>query len=212
MSEPIQALWFEDVSFLNEPMFDTPLGRFSIRQTFIFLLFGLLAYAFFSLTSTMNTTAGAVGAGATFLLGAAVFTRKVKTVSPEKHLLLILTANHTRKVKRETENVVRGKERFKPPKRAQNMLLSATLNAPVKVVGVLRDPASGKPLLSRSFEVSVDGAAISKGFTDEEGFFAAYFVPDRYGVFKVEVKPEGYAEGAQQITVQVKPREVLEVA
>jgi hypothetical protein len=80
------------------------------------------------------------------------------------------------------------------------------------VVGVLKDPALRKPLLNRSFEISVDGAAYSKGFTDEEGFFCAYFVPDHFGVFKIEVKPEGFAGSTQQITVNVKPKEVTEIA
>ena len=42
MSELVQALWFEDVGFLNEQLLDTPVGRFSIRQMCLFLFFGLM--------------------------------------------------------------------------------------------------------------------------------------------------------------------------
>ncbi|MCL2312095.1 MAG: hypothetical protein FWC41_06365, partial [Firmicutes bacterium] len=43
-SELVSALWFEDISFLNEQLLDTPVGRFSIRQMCMFLVFGLFGY------------------------------------------------------------------------------------------------------------------------------------------------------------------------
>jgi len=43
VSELISALWFEDVGFLNEALLDTPVGRFSIRQMALFLVFGLFS-------------------------------------------------------------------------------------------------------------------------------------------------------------------------
>lgn len=209
MSESIQTLWFEDVSFLNEQMLDTPVGRFSMRQTLIFIVFGLLAW----LTSLLSgdLVFKIVVAGAVFFMGAAIFTRKIKTVPPETHLLYILGVGSPLKAKQKPIKAQNRKENSGEITPLKSMVLSATLGVPVKVVGVLKDSALGKPLSARNYEMSVDGAAYSRGFTDEEGFFCAYFVPDRYGVFKIEVRPEGFAGSTQQITVNVQPKEVSEV-
>ena len=210
LSEPLQTLWFEDVGFLNEQMLDTPIGRFSIRQTGILLAFGLLAWIVSLLSGDLIFKI--VLAGAIFFTGAAVFTRKVKTVPPEMHLLYIVGIRHPLQTKQKTHKGHERKDPIGSASHSKSLMLSATLGVPVKVVGVLKDPALGKPLSSRNFELNVDGTAYSKGFTDEEGFFCAYFVPDRFGVFKIEVKPEGFAGSAQQITVDVKPKEVTEIA
>jgi hypothetical protein len=206
----MQTLWFEDVGFLNEQMLDTPVGRFSIRQTGIFLALGLLAWLASLLSGDLIFKI--VAAGAIFFTGAAIFTRKVKTVPPETHLLYIIGVGRPLKAKQKAHKGQGRKEQIEPLSPSKSMILSATLGVPVKVVGVLKNPTMGKPLSSRSFEMSIDGASHSKGFTDEEGFFCAYFVPDRFGIFKIEVKPEGFAGSTQQITVNVKPKEVTEVA
>jgi len=210
LSEPMQTLWFEDVGFLNEQMLDTPVGRFSIRQTGIFLTFGLLAWLASLLSADLIFKI--VLAGAIFFTGAAIFTRKVKTVPPEIHLLYVIGMGRPLQTKKNGYKGQDNKKVIEESSPTKSMLLSATLGVPVKVVGVLKDPSLGKPLSARNFEMSVDGTAYSKGYTDEEGFFCAYFVPDRFGVFKIEVKPEGFAESTQQITVNVKPKEVTEIA
>lgn len=207
LSKSVRTLWFEDVGFLNEPILDTPVGRFSIRQTVALLAFGLLGWAVASFFEDLMFKL--VSAGVVFFVGAAVFTRKVKTVSPERHLLLMLGVGRPLKRKFKTRRKAKG-GRIRPPPPVRSVVLSASLEAPVKVVGVLRDPASGRLLPHRGFEVYVDGKPHSEGSTDEHGFFSVFFVPDRYGTFKVEVKPKGFAEVAQQITVNVKPKGVAE--
>ncbi|MBW2559142.1 MAG: hypothetical protein JRD69_09990 [Deltaproteobacteria bacterium] len=202
MSEPIRTLWFEDVGFLNEPMLDTPIGRFSIRQTVAFLVFGLLAWAatlFFE-----DLMLKIVVAGAVFFLGAAIFTRRVKTITPERHLLLILGIGRPLKKSVKTKKKRKYKGQPKPSAPVKSMVVSATLDAPVKLVGVLKDPSTGKLLPHRGFEIYVDGKPYSAGTTDEHGFFNVFFVPEQFGTFKIEVKPEGFADVAQQITINVK--------
>lgn len=210
MSDPMQTLWFEDVGFLNEQMLDTPVGRFSIRQTGIFLTFGLLAWLASLLSEDLIFKI--VIAGAIFFTGAAIFTRKVKTVPPEIHLLYIIGIGRPLQTKQKLHKWQDNKKLVEVSSLTKSIMLSATLGVPVKVVGVLKDPSSGKPLSGRNFEITVDEIAYSKGFTDEEGFFCAYFVPDHFGVFKLEVKPDGFAGSTQQITVDVKPKEVTEIA
>jgi hypothetical protein len=75
LSELVTTLWFEDVSFLHEQMLDTPLGRFSIRQMGIFLIFGLLAWV--ASLAFSDLVFKIVVAGAIFFTGAALFTRKM---------------------------------------------------------------------------------------------------------------------------------------
>ncbi len=209
LSEPTQTLWFEDVGFLNEQMLDTPVGRFSIRQTGIFLVFGLLAWAVSFISEDLIIKI--VAAGAVFFTGAAIFTRKIRTVSPEAHILYMILGSPL-KTKQKNHDKVNIQSSVEIPVPLKSMTLSATLGIPVKVVGFLKDPAVGKTLSGRNFEVNIDGAPYSKGFTDEEGFFCAYFVPEHYGTFKIDVKPEGFAESVQQIIVEVKPKEVAEIA
>jgi len=87
VSELVSALWFEDVSFLNEQLLDTPIGRFSIRQMILLLFFGLLAWLL-SLVF-VDLVLKVVMAGFMFSIGAAFFMRKVKTVAPERHLFYV---------------------------------------------------------------------------------------------------------------------------
>jgi hypothetical protein len=208
----MQTLWFEDVGFLNEQMLDTPVGRFSIRQTGIFLAFGLLAWVASFVSEDLICKI--VLAGAIFFTGVAIFTRKIKTVPPEVHLLYMIGIGRplqtTKQIHKRTDPAI--VPALEPVTPSKSMQVSATLGVPVKVVGVLKEPTGGKSLSGRNFEVTIDGTVHTKGFTDEEGFFCAYFVPDHYGIFKIEVKPEGFAESVQQIMVDVKPKEVTEVA
>ncbi len=204
----MQTLWFEDVGFLNEQMLDTPVGRFSIRQTGIFLAFGLLAWIA-SLISE-DLVFKIVIAGAIFFTGAAIFTRKIKTIPPEVHLLYMIGIRRSLQIKQKSHKTPDSKQPIEQA--SKSMLLSATLGVPIKVVGVLKDPATGKALSGRNFEVNIEGTAYSKGFTDEEGFFCTYFIPDHFGSFKIEIQPEGFADSTQQIIVKVNPKEVIETA
>jgi len=199
LSELVQALWFDDVSFLNEQMLDTPVGRFSIRQMGIFLIFGLLAWLLSLVFADLVLKV--VVAGAVFFAGAALFTRKIKTVSPEAHLLYMIRrfsmqVKQRRSAVKANQSVGQG---------SKSLLLSATLGVPVKVVGVLKD-FTGKILSGKNFKVNINNTTYSKGSTDDEGYFCTYFVPDRSGVFQLDIQPEGSTEAVQQITVNVQPK------
>jgi hypothetical protein len=200
----VRTLWFEDVGLLNEPVFDTPLGRLTIRQTIALMAFALLAW-----TTTLffeDLIFKVVVGGAVFLFGAVLFMHRVKTVPPERVVLLALGLG--RKCPRkpmEARKAVR-KGLMGAPAPAKTVRVSAELDAPVKIVGVLRDPSTGRLLPERSFEVCVDGGPYSAGVTDEQGFFTVFFAPQRYGAYRVEVRPEGYAGPAQTLEVLVQPK------
>ena len=199
VSELVSALWFEDVGFLNEALLDTPVGRFSIRQMCLFLFFGLLGWLL-SLVFADLVLKLVVGVGV-FLVGATIFSRKIKTVPPEVHLLCVVRQFLLVKPKR-------SQQRGKPSGQnaSWSLLLSASLGVPLKVVGVLKDLATGNILCGKNFKVSINNTTHSRGVTDEEGCFCTYFVPDRFGVFQIEIQPEDASESTQQIMVNVNPK------
>jgi len=199
LSELVSALWFEDVGFLHEQLLDTPVGRFSIRQMCLFLVFGLLGWLL-SLVFADLVLKLVVGVGV-FLVGATIFSRKVKTVSPEAHLICVMRQFLLAKSKRSSK-------KGKPvgENASGSLLLSASLGVPLKVVGVLKDLATGKILSGKNFKVSINSTVHSRGMSDEEGCFCTYFVPDRFGVFQIEIQPEDANEPTQQILVNVNPK------
>jgi len=199
VSELVQALWFEDVGFLNEQLLDTPVGRFSIRQMVLFLFFGLFGWLLSLIFSDLVLKL-VVGVSA-FLVGATIFSRKVKTVPPEVHLLCVMRQFLLVKPKRYQQKGNHSEENV-----SGSLLLSGSLGVPVKVVGVLKDLVTGKILSGQNFKVSINNTVHSRGVTDGEGCFCTYFVPDRFGVFQIEIQPEDAQEPAQQIMVKVNPK------
>jgi hypothetical protein len=142
-----------------------------------------------------------VGMGV-FLVGASLFSCKVKTVPPEMHLFCVLWLFLLTKPKRSKQRVnsASGDGSYK------SLLLSGSLGVPVKVVGVLKDLVTGKILSGKTFKVNINNTVHSGGVTDDEGCFCTYFVPDRFGVFQIEIQPEDAPEPVQQIMVSVNPK------
>lgn len=203
MSELVATLWFEDTSFLHEQMLDTPVGRFSIRQMVIFLIFGLLAWV--SSLAFADLVLKIVVAGTVFFTGAVLFTRKIKTISPESHLLHLMKKYAEQTKKQKHPKRLNSKQSIEQI--AKSLLLSTTIGAPVKVVGILKDP-NGEILCSKNFKVSVNNTPHSNGIADEEGYFCTYFVPDRSGLFQLTVQPEDSPIPTQQITIEVNPKKI----
>ena len=200
VSELVQTLWFEDTGFLHEQMLDTPVGRFSIRQMGMFLVFGLLAWL--SSLVFADLVLKLVVAGGIFFSGAALFTRKIKTVSPEAHLLCLIK-RFIMQIKQK-RSVTKAQQCVEHE--SKSMLLSATLGVPVKVVGVLKD-CSGKILAGKNFKVNINNTTHSNGVTDPEGCFCTYFTPDGSGLFQIDIQPEDAPEAVEQIIVNVTPKE-----
>jgi hypothetical protein len=199
VSELVSTLWFEDTGFLHEQMLDTPVGRFSVRQMGMFLVFGLLAWL--SLLVFADLVLKIVVAGAIFFGGAALFTRKIKTVSPEAHLLCLIR-RFTLQIK---QAYPAAKTQQPGAQESPSMLLSATIGTPLKIVGVLKDLA-GKALQNKNFTVNINNTPHSNGTTDQEGSFCTYFIPEHSGVFQITLQPQDVQEPTQQITVNVQPK------
>ena len=198
LSELVSTLWFEDVGFLHEPILDTPLGRFSIRQTVIFLVFGLLAWAGSLLFADLALKLAM--AGTIFFSGAVLFTRKIKTLPPEVHLLYLITNRSLQKPQKPPTNP----QPLGLP--TQSLLLSATLGVPIKIVGVLKDPTTHQVLSNQSFNVNLDNTPYTKGLTDETGSFCTYFIPDHFGLFQITLQPDDTKKTIQQINLTINPK------
>lgn len=210
MPRVIRTLWFEELGFLREPFFDTPIGKLTLRQMLIIIIFGALAWgaASFAGDAMLKLFLG----GSIFIVGLALAFQKVKTVTPEMSILLMLSSasssSSTTPKLRSARAMRDDGEAASKPLDAKALNISAQdiqSIVPVKVVGVLKDPASGKPIQRKGFEVLVEGKSYTKGSTDDEGFFTVYFLPESYGSFKVEVKPEGYTQVLETLVVNVQP-------
>jgi len=169
------------------------------------LLFGLLGWL--SSLVFADLIAKVVVGGCVFLLGVAVFSRKIKTIPPEIHLLyvarqfLVLKPKQSKQRAGSSSVVV-----VDEAGSSASLVLSGSLGVPVKVVGVLKDLATGKILSGKPFKVNINNTMHSSGVSDGEGCFCTYFVPDRFGVFQVEIQSEDASEPIQQILVKVNPK------
>jgi len=207
----LRTLWFEDIGLVNQPLIDTPFGRLTVRQAAGIGFFALLAWLTFSALGFVGDLAlRAVPAVLIFAAGAVVFSWRVKTVPPEKILILALRRKRGRKPAKQKAAREKGAEKVAPkaPVTVKVTKAQATVGEPFKVVGVLREPSSGTPLANRNFDVIVDGVLRYKGATDEQGGFEVVYIPESVGLVRIEVRPEGYAGVSQSIEVAVRGQAV----
>jgi len=208
----LRTLWFEDIGLVNHPIINTPFGRLTARQAAGMGFFALLAWlAYSALGFVGDPIFRAIPAALIFVAGAVIFSWRVKTVPPEKVLILALGLGKKRgrkPAKREKVAPKAGKVAPEAPVTVRVSKAQATVGEPFKVVGVLREPSLGTPLTNRNFDVLIDGAPRYKGATDEQGGFEVVYIPENVGLVRIEVRPEGYAGVSQSIEVTVRGQAV----
>ena len=190
---------------------DTPLGKLTFRQIAILLVFGILAYGVARTQPPGDLTAMVMAGGVAFLPGVFLAFRRVKTVTPETHLAMLLfgfgrVGSRPGRVKARGKRVlpVGEPEPLEAPRRVEVEVGGLTAERPVVISGLLRDPRTGELLPFRGFTVYVDGHRYQDGFTDERGGFTVYFTPRRLGVHQVELVPEGFKGEPFRFQVEVK--------
>jgi len=203
----VRTLWFEDMGLRNVRIFDTPVGRLSIRQLTIIAVFGGLGWLSSLLFADMLYKI--VVGGAVFAVGLILAMQRVKVITPERAILLALGIGRTYPKGMKAAVERKGEKKKKTP--VKRMRVSADLESPVKIVGVLRDPSTGEVLQGKPYEVFTRGERCSSGVSDEQGFFTAFFTPRIYGEYEVEVRPEGCARG-QTFKLIVEPKGGVKVA
>ncbi len=209
----VRTLWFEDVSVWHEPILPTPIGKFTFRQLAILIVFGIVAYGVAGTQPPQDLMARIMAGAIVFLPGLFLAFKRVKTVSPEAHLAMLLFGGFRGAGPKPVRRRAKGRrgvlpvEEPKPlevPRRVEVEVGAATVEKPIVISGVLRNPRSGEPLPLRSFTVYVDGRRHQDGFTDERGSFTIYFTPQHPGLHTVELVPEGYSGEPFKIEVDVK--------
>lgn len=215
MPEVIRSLWFEEISFIHEKFFDTPIGKLTVRQVATVFVFGISAWmAYNSVGDDMLKVAVT---SLIVILGLAFAFQRIKTLTPEQSMMFALFAPRTGI----------GAERAKKNKTSISTLPvnaggqegSETFDISMldagddvhdaqmqKLVVLVRDPQTGSPLPNRGCEILVEGESIGRRLTDEEGFLTIPLVP-KPGINAIEVKPEGYAAIVKSITVDVQMRQ-----
>lgn len=205
MPRLINLQWFEEISFIYEPFFDTPLGKLTVRQMSILGFFAVLAYGVSTLAS--DTTGKALLGGTVLVVGLALALQRVKTVPPERSILLMLSMPKPRKPK-----AASGKE---DAEKKTDRLEAESLRIPVEditsiprvsVAGFLADPHTGRVLSRRGFQVFIGDEKVSEGVSKPDGSFAVYLKPSGYGQFELKIVPEGFSDAVQTIPVLIEPK------
>lgn len=217
MPEVIRSLWFEEISFIHEKFFDTPLGKLTVRQVAIVFVFGISAWAAFNIV--WNDILNVAVTSLLVILGLAFAFQRIKTLAPEQSAMFALFAPRT-----STGGTGRTKKNAKTPistlpVNAGLQEGSETFDISIqdagddvhdaqmqKLVVLVRDPKTGSPLPNRGCEILVEGKSIGRRLTDEEGFLTIPLVP-KPGINTIEVKPEGYAAIVKNVAVDVQMRQ-----
>lgn len=226
-SDEVPVFWFENIGLFNEPLFDSPVGRFTVRQIVILGFFALIAWIVQGFLQDFTLKIGAV-LFVMFFGGYLAFSR-IKTVPVEKSIALALGIGKPmrkvlkrkakpkkRKKKKEEKVEEKVEETMKidmktgkvivlaKPSRVVNV--SASLDEPVRVATVVRDKVTGEPLANRSFTVYVEDKEHSSGVTDQDGGFVTYITAKRFGRVRVDIFVEGYREPVDSFILNMKPR------
>jgi hypothetical protein len=198
------VLWFDDIKLINEGIFDTPLGRLSIRQTLILGFFGLLSWLTLSAVNPIvgDIAVSGILAGAVMIAGVVLASWRIKTVPIERSILLALGVGRRSPAKRGRAAPERKASEPAPPVKSSKM--HGIVGEPVKIVGVLRDPQTGAALAQRGFSVIVDGRLRYKDVTDEQGAFEVVYLPEHPGLVRIEVQPDGVA-ASEKIELTIAP-------
>jgi len=204
---PRSALWFDDIRFLNEGIFDTPFGRVSVRQLLILGFFGLIAWLAFSTVHPVvgDIVVSGISAGAVMMAGAVLASWRVKTVPIERSILLALGIGRKRPRRRRAASAKKkAAERAKPAPPVKSSKMHGVVGEPMKIVGVLRDPQTGLALAQRGFSVIVDGKLRYRDVADEQGAFEVVYLPEYPGLVRIEIQPDGVA-AAEKIELTIAP-------
>jgi len=236
VSDEVPVFWFEDIGLLNEPLFDSPFGRFTVRQVAILGIFALIAWIAQSFFQDLAWKVGTV-LFIMFFGGCLAFSR-IKTVPVERSIALAFGIGKPRlrkpKKKRKAEpkpekekereeeappelekaekaeEVVKVDTKTKKvvvlPRPSRVVSVSAGLDEPVRVATLVRDRVTGEPLANKPFKVYVGGKEHSAGVTDQDGGLVTYITASRFGKVRVDIFVEGYREPVDSFLLNIKLR------
>lgn len=214
MPEVIRSLRFEEIGFIHEKFFDTPIGKLTVRQVATVFVFGISAWVAFN--SVGDDMLKVAVTSLLVILGLTFAFQRIKTLTPEQSVMFALFAKRIN-VGSARKNEKNAAPPFSTPSASAGQGGTETFdismldagddihdNQMQKRVVLVRDPQTGSPLPNKGCEILVDGKSAGKRLTDEEGFLTIPFVPEKPDINTIEVKPEGYAAIVKSITVDVQ--------
>lgn len=216
MPEVIRSLWFEEISFIHEKFFDTPIGKLTVRQVAIVFVFGISAWAVFN--SVGDDILKVAVTSLLVILGLAFAFQRIKTLTPEQSMMFALFAPRSAAGgsgrKKKNAKMPISTLPVNPEQEGSETIDISMLDPGgdihdaqmQKLVVLVRDPQTGSPLPNKGCEIMVEGKSIGRRLTDEEGFLTIPLAP-KPGINTIEVRPEGYAAIVKNVTIDVQMRQ-----
>lgn len=185
-----ETQWFTEMGAVDDKLFDFLGIKLSIRQFVYAVTFAIAALYTARYISHLGGGLLGVVVGLMFFTAlSTIMIPRGRAIPPERYLVLL-----------PLKKVLRRPQKPKPKrvKRVAQLTTTAEEGEPVRVVGVLYHPSTGKPLPNTRFEVRVEGKPYYKGKTDGSGRYGVVFFPSRSGAYELEIRPEGFTEGATE--------------
>ncbi len=204
MPREVRVLAVEDKPWWMQPLFSFPfIGDLSVRQLLILMLF-IVPVVVLSITAGLGFMETFAFSLIMLFIGLGIAKKPVKSVLPEKQLLVFLTGRYKpRALARSAETVAERRHVAGVPETVEVVARDSTRIPTVKIVGVLRDPL-GNPLANQELEVHVNGRLHTRVRTGSSGEYAVYYTPDGPGLYEVEIRLGGRTILRKRVRVGVR--------
>ena len=204
MPREVRVLAVEDKPWWMQPLFCFPfIGDLSVRQLLIVMLFIIPVIALSIITDLgfMETFAFSL---IMLFIGLGIAKKPVKSVHPEKQLLVFLTGRYKPRIlARSAKTVVERKHIAEVPETVEVVARDSSRIPTVKIVGILRDPF-GNPIVNQELEVHVNGRLHTRVITGSSGEYTVYYTPDGPGLYEIEIKLSGRTILRKRVRVGVR--------
>ncbi len=203
MPREVRVLAVEDRPWWMQPLFSFPfIGDLSVRQLLVVMVFILPVITVCAILG-LGFLETLVSTLVTLFIGLAVAKKPVKSVLPEKQLLILISGRYKPQVKTKRIKDITRRSTAEVPETVEVVARDSSKIPTVKVVGVLRDPL-GNPVSGEELEVFVNGRLYSRIKTGSSGEYTVYYTPDGPGMYEIEIRLHGRVILRKRVKVGVK--------
>ncbi|MCD6300995.1 MAG: hypothetical protein J7L82_02880 [Staphylothermus sp.] len=191
MPREVRVLAVEDKPWWMQPLFSFPfIGDLGVRQLLIVMLF-IMPVIVPGVIMGLGFLESLVFLLVMLFVGLGIAKKPVKSVLPEKQLLVFITGKYKPRVRaRSAKTVAERRHVAEVPETIEVIARDSSRIPTVKIVGVLRDPL-GNPLVNHELEVHVNGRLYTRVRTGSSGEYAVYYTPDGPSLYEVEIRLGG---------------------
>ncbi len=137
-------------------------------------------------------------------VGLGVARRRVKSVLPEKQLLVFLSGRYKPLVRpRASSAPTEVRRASRTPETVEVIARDSTRIPTIKIVGVLRDHL-GNPVSNQELEVIINNKLYTRVKTGSSGEYTIYYSPDGPGLYDVEIRLHGRTVLKKRVKVGVR--------